>query len=245
MEHATVHLGQAIPNLGTGPGAVVGGPGLGSLFVVLVAILGGVLLLAVVGVLVILIVANRADPDASGRRPLSVYLFAMSFVTLLTSVVGSVVVVASLVQLIGSHPGVHGPGLHPVGDAAARGAVLGGLITVISLVTMVLHLRRGLAFAEADGAGGPSQRVARSYVAAVGFLAVLTLVVALVAAIYLVCQIAGPGVFGSAGGRVPPARNLITALYTVDVALVVLWSHRNLTQPGLSLRKVVPAPPGL
>ena len=64
----------------------------GLLITLLLSLLGLVVILTVVGVLVIVIVSNRADPDPSGRRPLSVYLFGISFVTLLTAVIGSAVV---------------------------------------------------------------------------------------------------------------------------------------------------------
>ena len=53
--------------------------------------------MAIVGLFIIIVVANRADPDPSGRRPQSVYYFAVSFVTLVTTIVGSIVVFVSLV----------------------------------------------------------------------------------------------------------------------------------------------------
>jgi hypothetical protein len=220
-----------------------GGGGLGSLVGVLVGLLAIVVILAVVGVFVIVVVANRAEPDPSGRRPLSVYLFATSFVALFAAIVGSTTVVASLAQLIGSHPGVARAGIHPIGDAAARGSVLGGLITLISVAILVLHLRHGLRFARADGTSGPSQRVARSYVAAVAFLAILTLLAAAVAGGYLLFEIAGPGIFGASSGRVPVVRNLIVVLYVGLVATVILRTHRDLVMPGLRFWKESPVPP--
>jgi hypothetical protein len=209
----------------------------------LIALFVVVVLLAVVGVFVIVVVANRAEPDPSGRRPLSVYLFATSFVALIAAVVGSVTVVASLVQLIGSHPGVSLPGIHPIGDAAARGAVLGGLITLVSVVILVVHLRRGLLFAGGEDDLGPSRRVAKSYVAAVAFLMVLVLLATTVAAIYLLFEIAGPGVFGSGGGRIPLVRNLIVVAYVGVVAAVILRTHRDLVAPGLRFWKEPSTPP--
>lgn len=235
----SIHVVQpAVPFVQTSSG--VGG--LGSLLVILVGLLAVVVLLAVVGVFVIVVVANRADSDSSGRRPLSVYLFATSFVTLIAAVVGSIAVVTSLVQLVGSHPGIARAGIHPIGDAAARGVVLGGLITLVSVAILVVHLRRGLAFAGADGTTGPSQRVARSYVAGVAFLAVLTLLVAAVAAIYLLFVIAGPGVFGAGAGRIQAVRYLIVALYVGTVAGVILRTHRDLVTPGLRFWKERPTP---
>jgi hypothetical protein len=225
--HSSVQLVPASSGVG----------GLGSLVGVLIGLLGLVVLLAVVGVFVIVVAANRAEPDPSGRRPLSVYLFATSFIALIAAVVGSVTVVSSLVQLIGTHPGYSRPGVHPIGDAAARGAVLGGLITLISVAILVVHLRRGLEFAGADGEAGPSRRVARSYVAAVAFLSVLVVLAATVMGIYLIFEIAGPGVFGGGGGRIPAVRSLIVVAYVGIVAGLILHTHRDLVTPGLRFRK--------
>ncbi len=104
------------------------------IFVDLFAVLA---VLSVVGIFVIIVVANRADPDPSGRRPQSVFYFAVSFVTLATTVLGSAVVVAGVVVLVGNHS-------HSVSNPAARAILFGGLITIISAVLLTLHLRRGL-----------------------------------------------------------------------------------------------------
>ena len=203
---------------------------------ILADVLSVVVVLALVGLLVIIIIANRADPDPSGRRPQSVYFFAVSFVTLLTSVIGSYMVVSALVQLIGHHPMYPGEGSHVVGDSVARTATLGGLITVVSLALLIVHMRRGLDLVHgATEPTGPSLRVGQSYVSGVGFLAVLVLLVTTVLAAYLIFAIIGPGVFGSVGGRVPALRYLIDAVYLGAVAVIILITHRNLVPPGLHL----------
>jgi len=214
--------------------SVVGGnTGLSSLAGLLVGILVVVLAFAVVGVFVIVVVANRAEPDPRGRRPFTVYFFAISFVTLWTAVVGSVTVVTGLVQLIGAHSGYHGSSLHPIGDQAARSAALGGLVTLVSVATMIFHLKKGMAFASDEGSqGGPSRRVAQSYVSAVSFISVLLGIGAIVFSIYAIFQIAGPGIFYSYGGRVPTLRYLIDALYILLVAVLILMTHRKLASTG-------------
>src|ERR1039457_5535103 len=53
--------------------------------------------MAIIGLVIIIVVPTRADPDPSGRRPQSVYYFAVSFVTLVTSIIVSIVVVFSLI----------------------------------------------------------------------------------------------------------------------------------------------------
>ncbi|MHB1582629.1 MAG: hypothetical protein ACYCU7_03670 [Acidimicrobiales bacterium] len=222
--HSTAPL--VSPALGIGGAAVLA---------ILIGLLALVVALTGIGVFVIVVVANRADPDPSGRRPMSVYLFAISFVSLFATVGGLVAVVASLVELIGGHG---------VADQVARGVLLGGLVAVVSLAVLVVHLGRGLAFARVDPTGGPSQRVARSYVAAVAFAAVLLLIVATIAVVYLVVDINAPGVFGI-GGTDEAARLLVVAAWLDLIALAILVTHRNLVSPGLRFgrRPVVPPPP--
>src|SRR5579875_3209664 len=105
--------------------------------------------LAVIGVFVILVVANRAEPDASGRRPYSVHLFGVAFITLFTVLFASFAIVDGLVQLIGSHRGFgSSSSIHPVGDAVARQAVLGLVLLLVAGVTLALHVRAGWRSAE-------------------------------------------------------------------------------------------------
>jgi hypothetical protein len=198
--------------------------GLSAGILIVVALLA---VLALLGVFVIIVVANRADPDPSGRRPQSVYFFAVSFVTIMTSIIGSTVVVSALVRFIGSHP-------NPISDSVARTVVLGGLITLVSTGLLVTHLRRGLTLALADPESTtPSRRIAQTYVAAVAFVVVVVLLVVTVLSVYLICALAGPGVFGSLGGRAIAGRYLIASVYVGAVSLTILWTHRNLVPPGL------------
>ncbi len=201
------------------------------------------MILAVVGIFVIVVVANRADPDPSGHRPQSVYYFAVSFVTVLTSVIASTVIVVALTLLIGSHAS-------PIADSIARAVVLGGLIMLVSMTLLVTHLRQGLVLAhEGTDPTSPSRRVGQSYVSVVTFVMVLVLLVVTVLSVYLVFALVGPGVFGSFGGRSSALRDLIDAVSIGVVAGVVLRTHRDLVAPGLHLfgRKpavgVLPGPP--
>lgn len=193
----------------------------------LISFLAILTVLAIVGVFVIIVVANRADPDPSGRRPQSVYCFAVSFVTIGTSIIGSAIVVESLAQLIGSHT-------NSITNVVARTSVVGGLITVVSLFLLVRHLRRGLENAHSSQfESNPSLRVGQSYVAAVAFVSVSTLLITTILSIYLVFALAGPGVFGSFGGSTPTIRALIESVYLGIVSVIVLWSHRALVTPAL------------
>ncbi|HLI16223.1 MAG TPA: hypothetical protein VKV23_09265 [Acidimicrobiales bacterium] len=211
------------------PSAISPIPGLAalsSLVGLVVGVLVLVILLATVGAFVVIVVANRAEADPSGRRPAVVYLFGASFVTVWTALIGSAAAVSSLFQLIGSHPGMGGGSLHPVGDAVARGAVLGGLVLAVSLAVLVTHLRRGVTIATAPAA----TRVAQSYVSAVSFVSVLIVAFSLAYIAYAICQIAGPGVFHG-DGRIPTLRHLLDAIWVALAAGAILGSHLRLARP--------------
>lgn len=195
----------------------------------LLELLAVLVLFALVGIFVIIVVANRADPDPTGRRPQSVYFFAVSFVTITTAIMGSAVVVGALVQIVGSHSS-------SITNSVARAAVAGGLITLVSLVLFVTHLQRGLSLARTSGdTPNPSRRVGQSYVAVVVFVAVLSILVTAVLSIYLLFAIAGPGVFGSFGGRGTAGRILVETVYLGLVAVLVLFTHRSLIPPAIRI----------
>jgi hypothetical protein len=217
--------GLAVSSSGTQGSAFVSSSSLLPIASIVVEILALFIGVAIIGLFIIIVVANRADPDATGRRPQSVYFFAVSFVTLVTTIIGSIVIVFSVVDLIGHH----GAG---IGNAIARAVVIGGLITLLSGALLRIHLRRGVALVGSDPAS-PSRRVAQSYVSGVAFLSVMILLVVSILAVYLLFALGGPGVFGSFGGRTPALRDLIDAVYVGVVAVTVLLTHRNLVTPGL------------
>ncbi|HEY3941569.1 MAG TPA: hypothetical protein VGL60_03720 [Acidimicrobiales bacterium] len=222
----------------------------GALSIVPLGLLEAVLvffvLLAAVGIFVVVVVANRADPDAAGRRPLAVYYFGVSFFAAFAVLFGSFGVVDALVQLIGNHGPVAGvAALHPVGDAVARAAVVTGIFTVIGAGLLASHLPRGLALAEgADSRLGPSGRVAQSYATSVAFVAVFVAAGAAVVLIYQVVRILGPGVFELAGTRIDALRLVISALYLVLAASLLAAFHIGLLPPDIrGIRAALPGPP--
>src|SRR5437763_12641473 len=132
---------------------------LGGLAFLVVLVVGVILLIPLLigGVFVIVVVANRADPDVTGRRPAVVYAFATAFLTLFLTLFATTGIIASLASLIGAHhssgggfgffsnspigPGGDGGGsLHPIGDAAARGVVLSLIVTLIAGAAYVMHI---------------------------------------------------------------------------------------------------------
>jgi hypothetical protein len=170
-------------------------------------------------------------------RPFSVYLFGMSFVTLLLTYSGLTIIVTALLSFIGPHAS-------PIADSVGRECVIGGLLLVIGGGTLSFHVRKGLAAARDDGAvSGPSARVRHSYIGAVSFVFVLLAIVSLGIVVYLICQLAGPGIFGLAGGdRTTTVRVLLDFAYVLVASLGVVWVHWRWTPPGLLRSAPAPAP---
>jgi len=185
---------------------------------------------------IIVIIANRAEPDARGMRPFSVYLFGMSFVALLLAYGGLTMIVTALLSLIGSHPS-------PIADSVGRECVIGGLLLVIGGGTLSFHVRKGLGAASGDSAvDGPNARVRHSYIGAVSFVFVVLAMVSLGVGIYLIFQLAGPGIFGQAGGsRTNTLRVLLDFAYLLVASLGVVSVHWRWSPPGLLRSAARPA----
>lgn len=207
-------------------------------YLLLVPILGSVVGL---GTYIIIVVANRSDPDPTGKRPISVYMFAAAFITLWLAFIGSVVIVSSLIGLIGTNYGTT-MAIHPVGDSAARGATIGALLLIVAGALYALHRRRGLALADSESdPASPTKRVARSYVSAVSFISIILAVVVTIAALYTIFGIIAPGVY-EAGSRVSSAKGLLDELYVLLAALVVFGTHQSLAPTSLRLFRGHPHP---
>ena len=187
---------------------------------------------------IILIVANRAEPDQRGMRPQSVYLFGMSFVTLQLTFAGSVVIVTSIFSVIAPH-------FAPLTNSIARAVVIGGLFVVLAGGTLLLHLGRGVETARGDGGvTGPNLRVMQSYAALVGFIYFLQLLIALAVSIYLVFALIAPGVFGSFGSsRSGTLAILLDLVYVMLASGYIVAAHSSLG-PTAFLRRRAPAPAG-
>jgi hypothetical protein len=211
-------------------------------------------ILAIIGTFVIIVVANRAEPDPSGRRPLVVYYLAVSFFAIFATLFATFAVVTSLAQLIGTNVSSSRGAIHPFGDAVARSVVLAGLIASIGVILLVTHLPRGLGLSGgADGRRGPSGRVAQSYAASVAFVAVAIASISAVVLIYEVARILGPGVFLLSGSRVDGLRILVPAGYVTLAAILLAVAHIRLLPPDVrgfvpfgrgAAPPVAPTPPG-
>ena len=188
---------------------------------------------------IILIVANRAEPDQRGMRPQSVYMFGMSFVTLQLTFAGSVVIVTSIFSVIAPH-------VAPLTNSIARAIVIGGLFVVLAGGTLLLHLGRGVETARGDGGvNGPNLRVMQSYAALVGFIYFLQLLIALAVAIYLVFALIAPGVFGSFGSsRSGTLAILLDLVYVMLASGYILAAHSSLGPSAFLRRQAAPAAAG-
>jgi hypothetical protein len=184
---------------------------------------------------IILLVANRSEPDQRGLRPQSVYLFGMSFVTLQLTFAGSVLIVTSLISLIAPH-------VSPLTNSVARTVVIGALFVVLAGLTLVLHLGRGIKTARGDvGETGPNLRVMRSYAAVVGFIYFLQVIFALGVAIYLVFALIAPGVFGSIGAsRSGTLATLLDLVYVMLASAYIVAAHSAIG-PSALIRRAAPA----
>jgi hypothetical protein len=213
---------------------LVNGGGL-SIIPVALAVAVGVFfgLAAIVAIFVVIVVANRADADPSGRRPLAVYLFGVSFFSVFVVLFGTFAMVLGLVQLIGSHPGVAGVVQHPVGDSVVRTVVLGGIIVAVAALLLLYNLRRALDLPEVrQGQPGPVARVAQSYAASVSFVSIFIGAVSLVVFLYEVFRILAPGVFELTGTRVAAARVVLAALYLALASAALVAAHARLLPQG-------------
>ena len=195
---------------------------------------------------VVIVVANRAEPDPRGLRPLSAYLFSMSFVMLQITYAGTVLIATSLISLVGPH-------FSPLTNGIARSVVIGGLVLVIAGSTLVFHVRKGIEVAGGDGdVDGPNVRILNTYVSVVSFLYLLTMLVALGFSIYLIFELVGPGVFGGEGtGRSVIVENLLDTLYVVVASGIIVIIHsrfgapsvfrfKDQGSPGISAKHIAP-----
>lgn len=233
--------------------------GLGGILAIISLVLVS-LPLIIGGVFVILVVSNRADPDPTGRRPAVVYSYALSFIALFVTLFATFDVVVNLVTLIGSHRtatdgGFSGIGSlsgsittsgsqHPIGDAAARGIVIGLLLALVAGAAYLIHVRTADRATDGLAPVDPPGRVRSSYIAAVSFVCVLIVVIALVIASYQIFRIIAPGVFnpGGDGSRVAAFRTMLPLVY---LALASGWLlRRHLRQVPPESRPMFGWPPG-
>jgi hypothetical protein len=224
---------------------------LSGVFSIVVVVLGVLLLLPLVvgAIFVVVVVANRAEPDPTGRRPALVYSLGVGFISLFLTLFSTTAFVSSLCRLIGSQHSNSGLSAvnpltiateigrgghqHPIGDAVARSAVLSAIVAIIAGLVCAWHLRaaaRGSADATRSDQLG---RVLSSYIAAVAFTSVIVIVFAGILVIYDIFRGAAPGVFTASGhgDSVNSLRSLIPGLYLTIAAAGILLAHLRFAPP--------------
>jgi len=185
---------------------------------------------------VIIVIANRADPDPSGKRPMAAYLFGGSFLSLWITYMGSIIVVEALVSLMHSNT--------PNSNSIARIVVVGFLMVLVGGVSHMIHRQRGLSLADSEtDPSSPTKRVMRSYVAAVSFISVLIALISSMVLGYLIFQLVAPGVFGASGSRVDTLSSIIDLVYVVGATAFVFFAHQALAPPALRLLARGPSTP--
>jgi hypothetical protein len=210
--------------------ASISGAVIGSDVVVIIAIMF-LLLVASVGSImtyVIIVIANRADPDPSGKRPMAAYLFGGSFLSLWITYMGSILVVEAIVSLMQTNA--------PSTNTVARIVVVGFLMVLVGGVAHLIHRQRGLALADSEtNPASPTKRVLRSYVAAVSFISVLIALISTMVLGYLIFQLVAPGVFGASGSRIDTLSSIIDLVYVLGATAFVFLAHQALAPAALRL----------
>lgn len=193
---------------------------------VVVYVIGVLLSLLIVAIPIILIVANRAEPDRRGLRPFTVYLFALSFLAILIGYGGSILIVTGVVRLFEPH-------YLPVADSVAQQCLAGAIIVAVAAGVLAFHLRRGTEIARTDErVDGPNARILHTYISAVSFVITAIVVASAAVAVYLVFDLIAPGVFG-ASDRGTIGRALLELVYVIVAGTVIVLAHLRYGPPRL------------
>jgi len=133
-------------------------------------------------------------------------------------------------------------------DAAARTAAQAGLVALVAALLLAFHLRRVPQLVNEPGfAGSGAERMYRTYLYAVCFVAVLILVGAAVSAVYGVFRALGPGVFAPSTlhARKVGVAELLSGAILAGLAAIVFVTHWQRAAPFRPVPPPVgPAPGG-
>src|SRR5579863_4782816 len=137
---------------------------------------------------IIIVVANRAEPDPSGSRTSTIYHVGAAFIALWLEIAGVITIFFTLFDLIGAGSRVYFSNeVHPLGDSTIRGITIGLLLSIVGGFTALTHRAKAIELANNDEVvASPSRRVVRSYAAVVSFISVLVVVVTVLAVVWAV-----------------------------------------------------------
>jgi hypothetical protein len=228
--HSTRTLSRVLSELEAGwamstssVGAVVG---------TYVSVLVLLIVLASVGSIVtyiIIVVANRAEPDPTGKRTSAIYHAGTAFVALWLELAGVITIFVTLFGLIGASaaPSFSNE-VHPLGDATIRGITIGLLLSIVGGYTALTHRVKAIELSIGDeSAASPSKRIVRSYAAVVSFISVIVVVVTSLLVLWALLGLIAPGVYQT-GGRLADFRLLLDEATVLAVFSWTLTTHRHL-----------------
>jgi hypothetical protein len=178
---------------------------------------------------IIIVVANRAEPDPTGRRTSAIYHVGTAFIALWLEIAGVITIFTTLIALIGAgNRSYFTNEVHPLGDSTVRGLTIGLLLSIVGGYTALTHRAKAIGLAGSDELEtSPSKRVVRSYAAVVSFISVLVVVVAVLAFLWALLGLIAPGVY-LAGSRTSDVRVLLDEATVLAVFAWVFTTHRRL-----------------
>lgn len=203
-------------------------------------------------ILAIVASSGRWEADPGGRRPYAIYLELTSFLSLFAAVFASGFLLSAIVQLVlpehassDAFAGAFGPD-----KDHARQALLAGLIALASALVFLFH-RRKLRELEAEPgfAEGPVRRSYQSYLYAVCFVGVVTLLSAGAGALYGLARLIVPGTTGFEvahdverdGGITQLVTNGLLAAAAYGI-FAIHWRHAGRLRPAVELASTPPEP---
>jgi len=168
---------------------------------------------------IIIVVANRADPDPTGKRTNTIYHVGTAFLTLWLEVAGAITIFATLFALIGSGSN---------SNITIRGITIGLLLFLVGGFVSHTQRRKAVELATSDSnEASPSKRIVRSYAAVVSFISVIVMVVVVLAAVWALLGLIAPGVY-EATSRTSDSRLLLDEATVLAVFAWVFSTHRRL-----------------
>ncbi len=175
---------------------------------------------------IIIVVANRAEPDPSGTRTSAIYHVGTAFIALWLEIAGAITIFVTLFNLIGTGSTTFFSNeIHPLRDSTIRGITIGILLSLVGGYTAISHRSKAIDLANVDPAG-PSSRVLRSYAAVVSFISIVVVVVTLLAFAWSALGQIAPGVYET-GGRIQDLRNLLDEAAVLVIFTWVFSTHRR------------------
>ena len=178
---------------------------------------------------IIIVVANRAEPDPTGNRTSAIYHVGTAFIALWLEIAGVITIFVTLFALIGAGNKTYfSTEVHPLGDSTIRGITIGLLLSIVGGYTALTHRAKAIDLASSDVLEtSPSKRVVRSYAAVVSFICVIVVVITLLALVWSVLGLIAPGVYRT-GARTDDLRMLLDESTVLAVFGWVFSTHRHL-----------------